>query len=234
MSTSKILIPSIVPFLAGFAVASLFRLHDKRKTSKRDRQNAGTGPEGSDASLFWGNEKELTTITPARKFLPADLYGQMVRDCVVCCVDCLIVRQNKVTGVDECLLVERAGEPAKGIWWWPGGRLLKGETFFAGAVRKAMEETGLSDVKPIQVLGFYNTFFPTSSWDTETEKGTQTVQPIVYVRLQKGAEVLLDKTSERFRWIGLDPDAAIKDNEDKYVVDALMKLQAWNSTHGSL
>ncbi len=63
-------------------------------------------------------------------------------------------------------------------------------------------------------------------------KGTQTVQPIVYIRLEKGAEVLLDKTSERYRWIGLCPDEAIKNNEDKYVVDALQKLKAFNSTFG--
>ena len=120
----------------------------------------------------------------------------------------------------------------KGIWWLPGGRLFKGETFFDGAIRKAKEETGLNDVEPVQILGFYNTFFPTSAWDTETGKGTQTVQPIILVKLQKGAEIILDKTSERYRWIGLCPDEAGVNGEDKYVVDALLKLQAWNSTYG--
>jgi hypothetical protein len=43
---------------------------------------------------------------------------------------------------------------------------------------------------------------------------------------------MLDKTSERYRWIGLDPEQATKDGEDKYVIDALLKLQAWNSTYG--
>ena len=57
-------------------------------------------------------------------------------------------------------------------------------------------------------------------------------QPIVLVEVERAAEVMLDKTSERYRWIGLDPDQAIKDGEDKYVVDALLKLQAWNSTYG--
>lgn len=81
-----------------------------------------------------------------------------------------------MTNRKECLLVERATEPVKGVWWLPGGRLFKGETFFDGAIRKAKEETGLDNVKPIQVLGFYNTFFPTSAWDTDECKGTQTVQ----------------------------------------------------------
>ncbi len=149
MSSNKVVLTST--FLAGFAVASIFRLMDKRRASRSNRKNAGAGPEGSDASMFWGDVESLTQITEARKFLPSDLYGKMVRDCIVCCVDCLAVRYNPLTERDECLLVERAAEPAKGIWWLPGGRLLKGETFFAGAIRKAKEETGLNNVKPIQV-----------------------------------------------------------------------------------
>jgi len=219
-------------FAAGFTVASLLRFLDKRRTNYKNRQNAGALIEGKDASMFWGDRNELTKISDNGRFLPGDFYGKVVRDTVVVCVDCLIVRFNTLTKRNECLLVERAGEPVKGAWWLPGGRLFKGESFFDGAIRKAREETGLHNVQPLQVLGFYNTFFPTSSWDTDTVKGTQTVQPIVLVRLQENAEILLDKTSERYRWIGIDPDEAIMNGEDKYVIDGLLKLQAWNSTFG--
>jgi 8-oxo-dGTP pyrophosphatase MutT (NUDIX family) len=90
------------------------------------------------------------------------------------------------------------------VWWLPGGRLLKGETFFAAAQRKAREETGLTNVSCIQILGVWNTFFPTSNWDNETDKGTQTVNPIVLVELNDVDEdVKLDDTSEevRLEWI---------------------------------
>jgi 8-oxo-dGTP pyrophosphatase MutT (NUDIX family) len=111
-----------------------------------------------------------------------------------------------------------------------GGRLLKGETFFAAAVRKAHEETGLTVARPIQVLGVWNTFFPTSHWDTAEHRGTQTVNPIVLVEL--GAvtddEIQLDSTSEKYRWMPLDPAAAQASGEDKYVVQSLLRLQAWN------
>ena len=110
--------------------------------------------------------------------------------------------------------------------------MFKGESFFDGAVRKAKEETGLEDITPLQVIGFYNTFFPTSAWDTETEKGTQTVQPIVLVKVQGFSDIVLDKTSERYRWITICPKEAEQNGEDKYVIDALRKLQAWNSTFG--
>mmetsp|Transcript_6698 Transcript_6698/g.13082 ORF Transcript_6698/g.13082 Transcript_6698/m.13082 type:complete len:109 (-) Transcript_6698:977-1303(-) len=107
--------------------------------------------------------------------------------------------------------------------------MYKGETFFDAAVRKTREETGLSGARPIQILGFWCTFFPTSNWDTEDQRGTQTVQPIVLVELTEGCEVLLDETSERYRWIDLDPDLAQKNEEDKYIVEALRRLKAWNS-----
>ena len=192
---------------------------------------AGATVEGNDLSLFYGNIQELTNITDSRKFLPSEIYGQLVRDCIVCCVDIVLVRTTE-QGTKECLLVERATEPVKGVWWWPGGRLLKGETFFDAARRKAQQETGLTQVTPIQILGFWNTFFPTSHWDTADSKGTQTVQPIVLVEVDTpGADVVLDATSERWRWIGLDPDEAIANGEDKYVVEALLRLQAWNATY---
>lgn len=189
---------------------------------------AGAVIEDNDLSLFYGDEKQLTEITNARKFLPEDVYGVMVRHAVVCCVDILLVRENE-QGVKQALLVERSSEPVKGVWWLPGGRLLKGETFFAAAVRKAKQETGLDNVRPVQVLGIWNTFFPTSHWDNEESKGTQTVNPIVLVELVNptlSTNVTLDATSENYRWIGLDPND--NQTEDKYVLQALLRLRAWS------
>lgn len=190
---------------------------------------AGATVEGNDLSLFYGDESELTTITDRRKFLPSDVYGNLVRDTVVCCVDILLVRYNPATKRKETLVVERSSEPAKGHWWLPGGRLLKGETFFAAAQRKALQETGLTCVNPIQVLGVWNTFFPRSSWDTDESKGTQTVNPIVLVEiLEDATDIKLDDQSENCRWIGLDPTEAATAGEDRYVLEALCRLQAWD------
>lgn len=230
-------------FLTGFAIASFLRLLDKRKTNTKNRKNAGSYNEGNDTTMFYGTSKSdhdnQKYIAKDKQYLSSELYSEVVRNTVVVCVDCLIVKYNVHTNRHECLLVERADEPAKNLWWLPGGRLYKGETFFDGALRKVKEETGLQNdddnrIQPIQILGYYNTFFSTSSWDTEKEKGTQTVQPIVLVKLESDkTDVLLDKTSERYRWIGLDPKEAIKNGEDRYVVDALLKFQAWDSSYGT-
>ena len=118
------------------------------------------------------------------------------------------------------------------LLFYIGGRLLKGETFFAAATRKAQEETGLMNVTPVQVLGVWNTFFPTSNWDTDTKQGTQTVNPIVLVELNDvNANVTLDATSENYRWISLDPIAATQAGEDRYVLQALLRLQAWDPNY---
>jgi hypothetical protein len=75
-------------------------------------------------SLFYGDVTELTTITDERRFLPKDVYGKLVRDAVVCCVDILAVRVG-LNGKKECLLVERGSEPVKGVWWLPGKSVLE-------------------------------------------------------------------------------------------------------------
>jgi colanic acid biosynthesis protein WcaH len=199
------------------------------------RNLAGATVKGSDLSLFYGKVEELTKVTDRRKYLPADVYQKIVQDSVVCCVDILLVRYNPAENRKECLVVKRSSEPAMGLWWLPGGRLLKGETFFAAARRKAKQETGISDVQPIQVLGVWNTFFPTSHWDDNESKGTQTVNPIVLVEvLQAGADVELDETSESYQWISLDPDAAAKAGHDRYVLQALLRLQDWDQSYATV
>jgi ADP-ribose pyrophosphatase YjhB (NUDIX family) len=184
-------------------------------------------------SLFYGDDTAaLLTITDRRKYLPNSVYGDLVRDAVVCCVDILLVRWNASLAAKEALLVLRTAQPAQGLWWLPGGRLLKGETFFQAAVRKAQQEAGVSatQVRPVQVLGVWNTFFPYSSWDTPESQGTQTVNPIVLVELlDSNLTVQLDAQSAASRWIGLDPAVAEANGEDRYVLQALCRLQAWNS-----
>lgn len=210
--------------------------------------------EGEDSSLFYGDIHELTTVTESARFLPKELYGAIVRETVVCCLDIVLVRWNALQQHKECLLVLRTSEPAKGYWWFPGGRICKGETFFAVATRKAQQETGITAVRPVQLLGVWNTFFPRSAWDHPTNddqhettnittnttttttthpRGTQTVNPVVLVEIlpvQNHVESLrLDSQSADARWISLDPQ--LVRGEDVYVQQALERLEAWDSQY---
>ena len=173
----------------------------------------------ADDSLFYGNRTELTEVLPEAKMLPEEIYGEIVRRVPVVCVDVVIQRS---TG--EVLLVRRGMEPVKGYWWWPGGRMLKGETFFSAAKRKAQQETGL-ECTPQKLLGTYNTVFPTSSWDTLTTQGTQTVNAVVLVSAPpETRDVALDATSDNHRWIAASASAAAKEGHDRYVVEQLKRL----------
>ncbi|MEW5852940.1 MAG: NUDIX hydrolase [Myxococcota bacterium] len=44
---------------------------------------------------------------------------------------------------DRVLLIQRAREPAKGLWSLPGGRVELGETLRQATAREILEETGL-------------------------------------------------------------------------------------------
>lgn len=69
--------------------------------------------------------------------IPKATYRKILELVPIVCVDLVIVNKNK------CLLVKRNNEPAKGQYWFPGGRVYKMETIEKAALRKAREEVNL-------------------------------------------------------------------------------------------
>jgi colanic acid biosynthesis protein WcaH len=63
-----------------------------------------------------------------------------------------------ITKDKSLLLLKRKNSPAKGEWWFPGGRIWKGETFEETLHRKVKEETALV-VDVIKFVGVYNRIF---------------------------------------------------------------------------
>ncbi len=61
------------------------------------------------------------------------------------CVDLLIVYSGKL------LLMLRNNEPAKGLWFTPGGRILKNETLEEAVTRVLYKETGLTPESITQI-----------------------------------------------------------------------------------
>ncbi len=70
-------------------------------------------------------------------FIPDDLYKEIIANVPIACIDIAIKFEGKI------LLVKRRDAPAKGEWWVPGGRVLKGEMIKEAAYRKAKEEVGI-------------------------------------------------------------------------------------------
>jgi 8-oxo-dGTP diphosphatase len=60
-----------------------------------------------------------------------------------------------VTDMERVVIIQRAREPHKGSWVFPGGFIDYGETAEHAAVREVLEETNL-DVELIDILGIYS------------------------------------------------------------------------------
>lgn len=127
--------------------------------------------------------------------IPWPEYEQIITKVPIVCVDVAIYHEGKI------LLIKRADEPAKGEWWLPGGRLLKGETLEACALRKASEETGL-DCHFDGIVHFDSTIFDTGP------NGVPVHSVNFCARLWTGTNgVELDDTCLDHKWIeGAQPD----------------------------
>ena len=127
--------------------------------------------------------------------IPQDEYEQIIARVPIVCVDVVIYYESKI------LLIKRGDEPARGEWWLPGGRLFKGETIEACALRKAREETGL-DCHYDSIVHFDSTIF-------ETGPNNIPVHSVNFcVRLWTNTNgVNLDPSCLDYKWVdGAEPD----------------------------
>ena len=107
-----------------------------------DRQDytLHVGYEPSASTLTYGNPAKLREKAP---LLPDDTYAAVVRSMPIVCVDVLLQRAD-----GRVLLVKRHAEPVRGLYWVSGGRLLRGETFAAAAVRKVRDHVRTAVRRP--------------------------------------------------------------------------------------
>ena len=77
------------------------------------------------------------------------LYDQILRMMPIPCVDVMVFDE-----ADKVLLLKRKNEPALGQWWFPGGRVLFGETREEAARRKLLEECGLVATRLLELSTF--------------------------------------------------------------------------------
>jgi len=106
------------------------------------------------------------------------------------CVDLVVEHDGGV------LLARRTNEPAVGRWFWPGGRLRKGEGLAAASRRVAREELGLA-VAVREQLGASEHHWETSAVDGVDRRHTV---PVVYrVTPTDGLDVDLDDQHDDWR-----------------------------------
>lgn len=99
---------------------------------------------------------------------------------------------------ERILLVQRANEPGRGLWAFPGGVLQLGETLAEAACREVREECGL-DVRVGQTLGVFDLIL--------RDEGGQVQYHYVLVDLLAtpvGGELRISSDILDARWVTVD------------------------------
>jgi colanic acid biosynthesis protein WcaH len=126
-------------------------------------------------------------------------YKFIVENMPICCVDLVLETDD-----NKILFVKRKNPPAKNQWWFPGGRILKGETIQQASIRKAKEELGLS-VKFERIIGVYEKFFDDAPFGIEN--GTHGIILAVAVKPVAELNITLDSDHSEFKFLSAcEPD----------------------------
>src|ERR1700690_915859 len=95
----------------------------------------------------------MTSKNQKPDFIPQPLYDKIAKCMPIVSVEAVIVIDDKL------LFLKRNNEPAKGEWWFPGGRIHKGESLEQALSREIKEETGLQ-VTDHKLVNVYSRVFP--------------------------------------------------------------------------
>jgi len=88
-----------------------------------------------------------------KDYIPTEQYNQIVELIPIASVEAVIQ-------IDGALLfLKRNNQPAKGEWWFPGGRIKKGESIQNALIREIKEETGLT-ITQYKLINVYSRVFP--------------------------------------------------------------------------
>lgn len=122
--------------------------------------------------------------------IPENIYSQITRLMPIPCVDLFIEDER-----GKILLIKRSNEPAKGHWWFPGGRVHFKEPREQAARRKLKEECGL---EPFQMaeLRTYDVVLEMP----EEEHPRHCISTLFHVKVRDQGTVVLDSQSHDSDW----------------------------------
>ena len=117
-------------------------------------------------------------------------YDIIRRHMPVICLDIVLIKKSRI------LLLMRENYPAKNQWWFPGGRIYKGETIEQAATRIALNEVAL-EAKFIDVSGFEETYFEKQG---EMQFDIHTINLTADMELLEDKEPFLDGNHSSYMW----------------------------------
>ena len=124
-------------------------------------------------------------------FIPQEEYDKILSMMPILCVDLMILFNG------ECLLLKRRNEPAKGQYWFPGGRIYKMETIKDAALRKAKEEVNL-DCRFQEIVSIEESMFKQRG---EMVTDVHTVNICCKLATDSISEIALDRQHDGHVWI---------------------------------
>lgn len=107
------------------------------------------------------------------------------------CVDVIV---GNAAG--KVLLVRRANEPARGEWWFPGGRVHFGEPREAAARRKLAEECGV-EITTLREVKTADVILPLR---TASHARSHAISTLYRVEVGTTDSIRLDAQSSEFAW----------------------------------
>jgi colanic acid biosynthesis protein WcaH len=141
--------------------------------------------------------------------IPEANYRKIQAAMPIPCVDLLVSNS-----LDEILLLRRNNEPCKDQWWFPGGRVLIGETRETAARRKLLEECGLAP-SDISEIGTYDVILPLPSQTAPSHA----ISTLFSVTVIGSPNVVVDAQSKNFAW--MKPDAWLQRTLHPFVEEHL-------------
>jgi colanic acid biosynthesis protein WcaH len=135
----------------------------------------------------------------------------------------IIIENTPLVSIDLCivcdsqiLLGKRENEPLKGVWFTPGGRILKNETWQDCLRRVASSELSLEvrDPNEFRLMGVWDHFYENSIFGDGVSTHYVNLPHCIYY--EQRPEVLLDEQHDAFEWFDLNI-VAKNNNFHKYM-----------------
>ncbi|QPV64319.1 NUDIX domain-containing protein [Halosimplex litoreum] len=155
------------------------------------------------------------------EFVPPEEFATVLNRVPQVCVEVVLAGERADAG--RVLLAHRTNEPAKGEWFWPGGRLYKGEQLEVAARRVAREELGV-EVTVEGRVGVYGHFWDTSRIDGVDARHTVNVVFRV-ARVDPDAAIELDDQHDDYRFVAGDEEG-LHEYVREYLVDMGLRERA--------
>ena len=144
--------------------------------------------------------------------IPEKLYQKIIEVMPVPCVDLLVTDK-----LGKVLLLKRKNEPAKGQWWFPGGRVHFLETRVQAASRKLKEECGLEALQ-MKEVGTYDVILDMPD-DASQSHGITT---LFHISVRQQSDIILDTQSLASDW--RMPDEWLSDSLHFFIKQAITIL----------